>query len=285
MLMKLKVTFDTSVWRALGIKGCEKLRQHLANPKNIEAQNIELWETVPALFETTWDWIKDGKPEIAVEMAKQKIALCNNRIVPAPKTVIQRTIADKFNLAKYDMMEERKYHIGLMIKFTAVQFLNENNFRQAFMRSVDIARTGYATDLHNLAAIFEEVLGDAARITGIIDLLAQKPEVRNALCMALIERFDLPMEMKTHMALYSSWESIDHTNRVLEYYKARIEDLVVAKKAPRPQDYLDFEIMICGTRMDRLVTQNTNDFQKYDLPSMKDKLWTLEEFKQHIELT
>ena len=282
--MKQKVTFDTSVWRALGVKGCEKLRQHFANPENINAQDIELWETVPALFETTWDWIKDGKENVAAEMAKQKIALCKNRIVPAPKTVIQRAIADRFNLPKYDMTGELKYYIGLMIKFTDAQFLNEDNFRQAFMRSVDIARNGYAADLKNLAATFEVVLGDAARIPGIIEQLAQRPEVRSALCIALIERFDLPMEMKTHMALYSSWESIDHANRVLEYYKAKIESLVVARRAPRPQDYLDFEIMICGTRMDRLVTQNTKDFQRYDLPSMENKLWTLDEFKAYIGL-
>jgi hypothetical protein len=71
--MKLKITFDTSVWRALEIKGCEKLKKHLLNSVDLRIQNIELWETIPALFETTWDWIKEGKPEIAAEMAKQKI--------------------------------------------------------------------------------------------------------------------------------------------------------------------------------------------------------------------
>ncbi|MBI4801045.1 MAG: hypothetical protein HY796_00830 [Elusimicrobia bacterium] len=281
----MKITFDTSVWRALGIKGCEKLKKHLKNILNSKAQNIELWETVPALFETTWDWIKEWKAGVAAEMAKQKIALCANRIIPAPKTVIQRAIADKFHLNKYDIREELKYYIALMIKFTDIAFLNSDKFWTALRDSVKIARESYVEDLKKLAVTCEDMLGTAACVPGIISLLLQKPEVRNAMSVALCERFDLPMEMKTQMALYSSWESLEHTNRVLEFYKTRLEILVVDKKMPLPQDYLDFEIMICGTRMDRLVTQNINDFQRYNLSSMKDKLWTLKEFKDFIGLS
>jgi hypothetical protein len=150
---------------------------------------------------------------------------------------------------------------------------------------VKIARDGYAADLKKFTKTIEEVIGNYARQPGIIDLLLQKPEMRNAMSVALSERFDLPEEMRTYMALYLSWESIEHTNRVLEYYKTRLEDLVVNKKMPQPQDYLDFEIMICGTRMDRLVTQNIKDFQKYNLLGMKNKLWTLNDFKDYIGLS
>jgi len=40
--------------------------------------------------------------------------------------------------------------------------------------------------------------------------------------------------------------------------------------------------MICATTLDKFITQNEKDFQRYNLPILNDKLWTLDEFKNYI---
>jgi len=85
-MRKLKVVFDTNVWRSLGLNGLDELYNYLSNPLKIKAQKVELWETVPVIFETIYDWYKENKLEVIVEFSKRKIKLCENRIIPSPTT-------------------------------------------------------------------------------------------------------------------------------------------------------------------------------------------------------
>lgn len=278
---QLKVAFDTSAWRALGVSGAKRLQAFLAANPNA-AKRIQIWETVPTIFETTWDWMKDGKTHVPSLMAAEKLALCEGRIVPSPHLVIQRAIADHFSLQRPSIDTEIRLFNALLERMKDQEFVESDDFSKALIDSVKIARQQYMDAFEALARILTDASGDKSRTPGLVDTLFEQADIRAQLAAGLSERFNLPSQLRTHMALFSAWEQIEHTRRVVEFYKAklaaRMERGVVAKLS----DFLDFEILICGTRLDRLITLNTNDFQGFNLPSLSGKLWTLVEFKDYL---
>jgi len=153
--------------------------------------------------------------------------------------------------------------------------------------SVEIARKGYKEDIEKMYEIIKEEFKnfgiDLNKIDeNTFDKLFKQSEVRSETVKALTKRFDLTGEMKSYMALYSEWEEVPLTKRILEYYKSKLKDLFIKNRKPREQDFLDLEIMICATTLDKFITQNKKDFQRYNLPILNDKLWTLDEFKNYI---
>jgi|GEM_PF-3721029 len=286
-MRKLKVVFDTNVWRSLGLNGLDELYNYLSNPLNIKTQKVELWEVVPVIFETIYDWHKENKLKVIVEFSKRKIKLCKNRIIPSPTTVVQRAIADKYNLFKNNniLSEENRYYINILNESTKIEFLQDEKFKNALIDPVETAGKGYKEDMERLLNRVKPLLNKTnsdKTDENTIDKLFEQPEIINEMVKVLTERFDLPRKMRPYMALYSEWEELPHTKIILEYYKAKLKDLFIKNRKPREQDFFDLEIMICATRLDKFITQNEKDFQRYNLPSLNNKLWTLDEFKNYI---
>lgn len=275
--MGIKITFDTNIWRALGPKGISKLDAHL---NNSNPSKVEIWETPPGLFESTFDWLKDGRYDMAIKTAKNKEALCCGRILPAPAVVVQRLIADVFRLPKPDMTTELRIYLGLLKKMQDDKFLKSKEFNDVLYTSVELARTGYAEAIEGMAEVLKAELGNIIRKRDLIEKIWQTPDFKALLVQSLIERFSLPDYMRPYMALSSAWESIPYLADIIRYYKERVIERLVEDRKAKQQDFLDLEQMICGTRMNRFVTNNTHDFQKFQF--LAPKLWTLEEFCQRI---
>lgn len=275
----MKITFDTNIWRGLGPDGINQLRDHLA--KN--SHGVQIWETPTSLFESTFDWLQDDRYDLAAATAKAKKSLCGRRMLPAPAVIVQRLIADAFHLYKPSIKEELQIYLGLLERMQSEKFLKSGEFKTVFISSVELARNGYAQAIEGMATAVCTELGTKKIKRKHVEAIWATPTFKSLLVQSLMERFALPDYMRPYMALSSSWESITYLSNIVTYYRERVIQRLVDGRKAKPQDFLDLEQMICGTRMDKFVTDNTKDFQKFSF--LSDKLWTLKEFSAHIKFT
>lgn len=280
----MKLVFDTSVWRALGIKGCESLRAKLADQSSSN-DPVEIWECVPVIFETTWDWLKEKKPWVAAAMAEQKLAIVGTRIVPSPRIVIQRAIADAYGLPRPSSVEEVALGYGLLTEMKDEEFLNSERFSSALISSIKESSAAYAAGIELFAEFMEETFGPRARLSGVMDLVMEIPQVESEFVRVLADRFSLPESIRATVPNLEAWRAVGHADTIIDFYAARLQARLELGIKAKSTDFLDLEIAICGTRMDKLVTQNTKDFQRYDIPGMREKLWTLDDLKDCLSFS
>lgn len=271
----LKITCDTNVWRSLGLKRIKALKDRL-ELKNKSAQvKIEIWDTAPSLFETVFDWIKDGRYNLAASFTKQKKDICENRMVPSPQTVIQRWISDAYGLPKADLNEELSIYLALREKMTDENFLKSEKFATDFFNPINLKREEYAKSMEKIAEISNEI----GKKKENFDAVITSKEYNFELSKTLAEGFQLSSDIQSTMS-YSFWIENQYTKKIVNYYNKRIEERLFAGRRAKPQDLLDLELLICGFRLDKFVTNNTKDFQKWGF--LRSQLWTLEEFKKEI---